>query len=67
MREGGVPDPFLDGRGPWQPNHAVAALIQIVDERYVLQLRDPKPETSIPIIGAASVARSRPERGTKRP
>jgi len=48
MRESGLPDPFLDGRGPWQPNHAVAALIQIVDGRYVLQLRDPKPEIFYP-------------------
>jgi len=43
-----MPDPFLTGRGPWQPNHAVAALIQIVDGRYVLQLRDPKPEIFYP-------------------
>jgi 8-oxo-dGTP pyrophosphatase MutT (NUDIX family) len=48
MKEGGMFDPYLDGYGPWRPNHAVAALIQIVDGRYVLQLRDPKPEIFYP-------------------
>jgi 8-oxo-dGTP pyrophosphatase MutT (NUDIX family) len=41
-------DVFLSSRQPLRPQHAVVALLLTPDGRYVLQLRDPKPEIFYP-------------------
>lgn len=46
-----VPDDggaFLGSRTRLRPEHAAAALIQLSDDRYVMQLRDSKPEIFYP-------------------
>jgi 8-oxo-dGTP pyrophosphatase MutT (NUDIX family) len=40
--------PFLESRTTLRPTHAVAALLQLADGRYVMQLRDSKPEIFYP-------------------
>jgi 8-oxo-dGTP pyrophosphatase MutT (NUDIX family) len=39
---------FLDSAAPLRPGHAVAALLQLADGRYVLQLRDAKADIFFP-------------------
>jgi len=39
---------FLESRTTLRPTHAVAALLQLSDGRYVMQLRDAKPEIFYP-------------------
>jgi 8-oxo-dGTP pyrophosphatase MutT (NUDIX family) len=40
--------PFLGLKTKLQPSHAAAAVLQLSDGRYVMQLRDPKPEIFYP-------------------
>jgi 8-oxo-dGTP pyrophosphatase MutT (NUDIX family) len=39
---------FLDWKAPLRPDHAVAALLRLGDGRYILQLRDAKPDVFYP-------------------
>jgi 8-oxo-dGTP pyrophosphatase MutT (NUDIX family) len=41
-------DAFLGSHVPLRPAHAVAALLQLADGRYVMQLRDAKPNIFYP-------------------
>jgi NUDIX domain len=42
-------DAFLGSRSTLRATHAVAALLQLADGRYVMQLRDSKPEIFYPV------------------
>jgi 8-oxo-dGTP pyrophosphatase MutT (NUDIX family) len=44
----GTFDAFLESRSTLRATHAVAALLQLADGRYVMQLRDSKPEIFYP-------------------
>ena len=43
-----TPDPFLESSVPLVPTDAVAALLTLEDARYVMQLRDLKPDIFYP-------------------
>jgi len=45
---GSKEDAFLGARATLRPAHAVAALLQLADSRYVMQLRDAKPNIFYP-------------------
>ena len=57
---GSKEDAFLGARATLRPAHAVAALLQLADSRYVMQLRDAKPNIFYPdhwgFFGGARVA-----------
>lgn len=44
----GTPPPFLTGRTPLEVSDAVAAIIVVEGEGYLLQLRDPRPDIWYP-------------------